>query len=187
MAWIESHQALGHHPKTIKLADALGVNILTAVGLIHFLWWWALDYAPQGIVKRVDQPAAARSCLWTKKWQQFWAGLVEAGFVELANDGSEDLVLHDWMDYAGKLMDRRAANAERTRAYRARHVAHHVMDTSEARDGATVPTVPNQPLTNQPDTSPLPPFAPSEGGCCPLGTITDGVQHSTFCGNAVPA
>ncbi len=53
MAWIESHQALGQHPKTIRLAAILGrAQMPTVVGHLHYLWWWAFDYARDGRIGR---------------------------------------------------------------------------------------------------------------------------------------
>lgn len=45
MAWIESHQEIWRHPKTKKLARLLGVSVPTAVGHLHGIWYWALDFA----------------------------------------------------------------------------------------------------------------------------------------------
>jgi len=39
VAWIESHQTLGQHPKTRKLARLLNISAPTAVGHLQFLWW----------------------------------------------------------------------------------------------------------------------------------------------------
>ena len=35
-------------PKVKRLVRALGVNRHAAIGLLHCLWWWALDYAGDG-------------------------------------------------------------------------------------------------------------------------------------------
>jgi hypothetical protein len=152
MAWVESHQALGHHPKTIRLAELLKVRVPEAVGLLHFLWWWALDYAPNGLVPAADKPTVAHACLWHRKPDDLWSALLTAGFVEEA--GLDVLKIHDWMDYAGRLVEKRAANAERMRNARAKHVQR----TSGARAGATVPdrTGPNR---TEPD---LPPGGPPD-------------------------
>src|SRR5687767_5633894 len=48
MAWIESHQEIARHPKTRKLARLLGGSVPTAIGHLHLLWWWAVDYAEDG-------------------------------------------------------------------------------------------------------------------------------------------
>jgi hypothetical protein len=117
MAWIESHQSLGHHPKTLRLAHELRCNVPCAVGYLHFFWWWAVDYAPDGVVSAADQAVIARACMWSKKSEQFWAALLSAGFVEHSECG---LRIHDWMDYAGKLAEQRALRKESNRKAQAK-------------------------------------------------------------------
>jgi len=121
MAWIESHQSLGQHPKTIRLAGLLKVRVPEAVGLLQFLWWWALDYAADGQVAVADQQVVARACQWHGPPAKFWDALSEVGFVE-PSERPEAWKIHDWMDYAGRLVERRAANAARMKAARAQHV-----------------------------------------------------------------
>lgn len=165
MAWIESHQALGHHPKTIALAAALHCNLPCAVGYLHYLWWWALDYAPDGIVRMRAQSVVARACEWRGRPERFWDALIDTGFVEPLE--LDDLCrIHDWMDYAGRLVQQRAANAERMRNARAAHVRR----TSGTRAGAThdaraaLPdrTGPDQPEVN-PSSLPLHARPPARG------------------------
>lgn len=156
MAWIESHQALGHHPKTLALAAAFRCSVPTAVGYLHYLWWWALDYAPDGIVKPASQVPAARACEWHGAPDRFWSGLVDAGFLdERPSDGV--LHIHDWMDYAGRLVSKRAANAERMRATRATHGTRTsgTRSANEARTSGTRAGATNQP-TNRVLGAPAP-------------------------------
>ena len=54
MAWIESHQELWRHPKTKKLARLLAVSVPTAIGHLHGIWYWALDFAQDGDLRRYD-------------------------------------------------------------------------------------------------------------------------------------
>ena len=143
MAWIESHQALGHHPKTLHLAAELKCSVPAAVGYLHLLWWWALDYAPGGVVEHGARGVAARACYFRGKPDVFWSALMSAGFVDQTGDNGA-VKIHDWMDYAGRLVDKRAANAQRMRDARATHATR----TSGARAGAT--NKPDQPDTNQP-------------------------------------
>jgi hypothetical protein len=171
VAWIESHQAVGHHPKTIRFAELLHVNLPTAVGHLHYFWWWALDFAPNGEIPTTAS-VVARACEWRGNPERFVQALVSAGFVEVRGSA---LVIHDWLDYAGRLVDRRAANRERQRKHR--HAENGV--TSRVTDEAghaenrvtsrvshalvtglpTGPTGDFVPLTNQPD-QPNPPVAP---------------------------
>jgi len=113
MAWIESHQTLGHHPKTLKLARELKCGVPAAIGYLHLMWWWALDYAPNGLVAADDKPMVARACMWSRRSEQFWAALLTSGFVEV--DGDNVLKIHDWMDYAGRLNEQRALRKESNR------------------------------------------------------------------------
>ena len=181
MAWIESHQELGHHPKTIRLAGLLKVRIPEAVGLLQFLWWWALDYAPNGLVAVADQPVVARACLWHGPPARFWEALIEVGFVE-PGERPETWKIHDWMDYAGRLVERRAANAERMKAKRAQHRAGHVQGLPDR----TVPDLTRPDSTSPP---PVPPTNdPAQNGpvrgtftCCVLADVSAGKEHSGRC------
>lgn len=174
MAWIESHQALGHHPKTLQLAAELKCSVPAAVGHLQFLWWWALDFAPSGDI-RATPTVVARACEWRGNPERFWQALLESGFIDTGIDGR--FTVHDWLDYAGRLVAKRAANRERMRSARATHV----------QGLPTVPTVPtNQPEPTGPD-QPNPPNPPSDrrmGGdeletCpeCELLVSRDGVGH----------
>lgn len=162
MTWIESHQELARHPKTKKLARALKVSIPAAIGHLHLIWWWAMDYAQDGDLSGFALDDIREAAMWTKKGEDLIAGLQEAGFL----DGMQ---IHDWDVYAGNLIARRAANAERMRqaraakgssneGARASHVqttddarAQNVRSTSGTRAGLPYPTVPDQPYRTVPD------------------------------------
>ncbi len=105
MAWIESHQSLGNHRKLFKLAGLLKVSKPQAVGHLHYLWWWALDNAPDGCLAGVPAAVIAEVAEWRGHPEKFVAALREAGFM----DGSD---LHDWDDFAGKLVERRRLSKE---------------------------------------------------------------------------
>ena len=177
MAWIESHQALAQHPKTLRLADELKCSVPAAIGYLHLLWWWALDYAAEGLVREDQQRMVARACLWKGKPELLWKALLDVGFMEPAELPGV-VKIHDWMDYAGRLVLKRAANADRMKRAR----AAHVQNTFEARAGATVPdsTVPTVP--NQPDpTPPTPPSDQPNGGACCAQFLISGRFHSVSC------
>ena len=116
MAWIESHQKLVDHPKVEAFAHALGIDQDAALGKIHRLWWWALDHAENGdisvfnraiIARAMNVDAARADVLWNALQTPAKEG--GCGFVD--PDGK----LHDWMQYAGRLVNKRKDDAERKR------------------------------------------------------------------------
>ena len=64
MAWIKSQQALRDHPKLKKLARGLEISIPTALGHLHMLWWWAMDYAQDGNLTPFDALDIADAAGW---------------------------------------------------------------------------------------------------------------------------
>jgi hypothetical protein len=186
MAWIESHQALGHHPKTERLAQLLKVRVPEAVGVLHFLWWWALDYAPNGLVAAADKPVVARACLWHRKPGDFWDALLAAGFVEEA--GLDVLKIHDWDEYGGKLVEsrelrkesnRRAAATRRQRLHRNGVSAESALTSRDSQQSTVHYTT--LPDTTVPERPPLPPHQVSADACCILGGLTQGREHQQRC------
>lgn len=156
MAWIESHQALSRHRKTLALAALLKTDRHKVLGHLHELWWWGLDNADvNGLLGNVSDRVIAEAAGWTlTNSGAFLAALVEAGFMDVGEDG---LTLHDWYEYAGKLNERREENRERMRKKRTTKPpphdprtngasAEHVQRTSGARAPATGPNQPD--LTN---------------------------------------
>jgi hypothetical protein len=118
MAWLESHQELARHPKVRRLAKALGVSVPTAVGHLHLLWWWALDFAADGDVSRYEPDELAEAALWEGDPRQFIGALETAGFLD--PDSHDGAHLHDWHDYGGKVIAQRQANARRQAEWRDR-------------------------------------------------------------------
>lgn len=159
MAWIESHQSLGDHPKTRKLARLLGIPKVAVIGHLHCLWWWATDYAEDGSLQRYDDLDIAIGAEWDGDPASFLDALVTAGFLD---DDEHGLRIHDWDEYAGKLIERRKANAERMRKTRAEHEqgtetprATHVQGMQRARAERPNHTVPN--TTRPVGDTPTPP------------------------------
>lgn len=145
MAWIESHQSLIRHPKTKALARRLGISRVTAIGHLHCLWWWALEYAEDGDLSNVPNDELAEEAMWEGDPDHFRQALTEAGFLD--NDGH----IHDWAEYTGRIVAQRESNRDRQRRFREKHrdavveSNGYVTVTSRERNAATVPnrTVPN--------------------------------------------
>ncbi len=165
MAWIESHQSLSRHRKTLRAAALLKVDRHKLLGHLHELWWWGLDNADiYGMLPECTYGEIAEAAGWpAKDGDRFVEALLAAGFVDRDDMQRVELSLHDWYEFAGKWMEQRAANKERMRVKRGRttdaraeHVQRttdargaHVSNTTDARAGATGPdlTGPNRSTT----------------------------------------
>jgi hypothetical protein len=112
MAWIESHQELRDNPKTRKLARALNISIPTAIGHLQCLWWWALDYAQDGDLSKYDDYDIADAMMWEGDPPVLAEAMVAARLIEEDVGGRR---IHDWREYAGRLIERREKDRERKR------------------------------------------------------------------------
>lgn len=167
MAWIESHQTLKDHPKTRRLARYLKISVPAAIGHLHCLWWWALDYAQDGDLSRYEPEDIADAAMWEGDAAEFVTALVKAGFLD--QDG-ECLRIHDWDDYTGRLITEIETKRERKREWMRRYRAEkrtrvestssecgiHVDSTRGQRsnhvDAIPNLTIPNHTIHNQEDT-----------------------------------
>lgn len=115
MAWTESHQALLNHRKTGRLIRALGVSKVEAIGHLHIFWWWCLDNAPDGDLTNIDLEDIADGACWEGDPDKFINGMVHAGFIDSQSSGNAGplLCVHDWLQYGGKLLERRQKDADR--------------------------------------------------------------------------
>lgn len=129
MAWLELHQSVRDHRKTVALADSLDMPEPHVVGHLTYLWLWAIDNAPEGVLPRSAR-MIARAAWWTGDADQLVEALLEVGFIDETDD---EYRIHDWDAYAGKLIGQRKAHAERQKKYRGQpDTAHaeHVPSTS---------------------------------------------------------
>jgi hypothetical protein len=111
------HQTLARHPKTLRLASRLGVSTPAAVGHLALLWWWALDYAPKGDLSGFTAQEIASACDWSGDPGTLYEALktpIPNGTAWIDEDGR----LHDWMEYAGRLVKQREADKKRKKMSR---------------------------------------------------------------------
>lgn len=152
MAWIESHQTLREHPKLYSLMAAGNMSRHAAIGHLHLLWWWAIDYAPDGVL-HVDDNAIARAAEWGGDANEFVKMLVQSGFIDSTENGKS---LHDWLDYCGQLVEkrlkRRAAKRRKVAAVRRKVAA--VRTPTQPNRTQPNPTVPNPTRREEPSVSP---------------------------------
>ena len=115
MAWIEVHQALRGHRKTLALRRQLGMESdAQAIGHLVCLWLWTLDNAPDGDLSEMDDATIAYGADFPEeRAKEFVKALQKARFL----DGK---CIHNWEEYAGRLIAIRESNRERARKARER-------------------------------------------------------------------
>ena len=117
MAWIQVHQTLKDHRKTYDASDALEVEPAHMLGLLVSFWLWALDNAPTGNLHGISNRTIARAAGWPENnADKFVEVLKAAGWLDITPEG--DLQIHDWYEFAGKLIDQREAEKQRSRIRR---------------------------------------------------------------------
>jgi hypothetical protein len=160
VAWIEVHQSLPMHPKTIEAAMLLEVPEAEVVGHMVCLWIWAVDARPDGVLDLSKPRIIARAAGWEKEPGRFVDALIAVRFLD------EDGAIHDWDDYTGRLMERRervqVQTRQRVQAFRERRrlssiegqeVTQGVTRYGNARNASVTlgnaPTVPNRTQQNR--------------------------------------
>lgn len=168
MAWIESHQSLGTHLKLKRLARELNVHRAQAIGHLHFLWWWSLDNAPSGDLSALSSVELAEVSEWPGNADKFAAALKACGWVDA------DGMIHEWMQYAGRLVEEREQAKHRMKLYREKQKANrngnsdvqdrysNVPVTNTERAELPNPTQPNPTVPNPTNTDSGQPPAPRE-------------------------
>lgn len=120
--WIELHTSLPNHWKLRRLAKKLRVKDRDLVrAKLENLWLWAIEYRENGRLTGLDEAEIAEASHWSGDATLWLRSLVECGFIDKSRGGKDGstLQLHDWWDFAGKLIELRKKNRERKR--RARH------------------------------------------------------------------
>lgn len=165
MAWIESHQHLEKNGKLLELANILGVNKYQAIGHLHALWWWAIDNAEDGNLKRFSNATVTQACGWTEyikdeenlsringitnlaKGEIFVDALIQCGFLDRGPDG---LVIHNWPVYTHRYFSSvtkstktKELTRKRVMDYRRRNAG-----VTQAKRAVTQSTIPNLTIPN---------------------------------------
>lgn len=147
MAWLESHQQLERHPKTHSLMSIMGWSLDETIGKLHRFWWWCLDFAPTGDLRKFNDNVIGGSVgLSADMSVKFVRAMVEACWLDRGNGVFR---IHDWPHYAGRFLrdTRFKRQPERWKEVQS------LYEIPVSRQSADNP--PNQP-TNQPTVSPPP-------------------------------
>ena len=141
MGWLKSHSELRDHPKSKKAAKTLGIPVPQLVGHLHYLWWWAASYAPDGNLSDFSLADIADGAGWEGDPEIFVTALLESGMGTkkgfLEYDENDELIIHDWSQHGGSDIEDQKARADRQRRYRERLKQH-------AKDASVTVTLPSR-------------------------------------------
>ena len=141
MAWIESHDDIWDHHKTIALCGKLKISDVQAVGHLTSLWHFTLRNAWRDAnLENWGIVGIERAARWEGKSGRMVEALRSVGYLD-------NFIVHGWLERAGKLVMDRLYNEERRKNAVKRR-------TSEAT--LPNPTLPNLtlPTDNNRTTSP---------------------------------
>jgi len=126
MAYLEIHQSLPTHKKTIRAATRLKVARPLVMGYMLGLWSWGLDNADaDGLIEDAyPEEIAAAAGVPEKKAQAFVDTLVEVHFLD--RDGDK-LRFHNWKRYTWRVYDlKENREAASTDGKKGNHIKWHV-------------------------------------------------------------
>lgn len=132
MAWLELHQGIWMHRKTLHLATLLAVDPEIAALRMIRLWHWAMNAAtPDGDLGEISPAVLAFAANYRGNPSVFHNSLVAAGWLERSPDDS-GWRLHDFIHYAGKYLELRASKRFAKRLERSTIAPRPVADLSAA-------------------------------------------------------
>lgn len=117
MAWMKVDETLCDHPKVLIVAEALKLDKDAVTGKLIRLWTWALNNREDGCLARQDAGTITEIMRFKGKATRLMDALVTAGFLDVTDDGWS---IHNWTDYAGTFVEKRAAAVERKQRERQR-------------------------------------------------------------------
>lgn len=154
MAWIESHQQLERHPKTHVLMSNMKWDLDTTIGKLHRFWWWVLDFAPTGDLRKFNDATLGGSVGLSGECAiQFVRSMVEACWLDR---GDGVFRVHDWPHYAGRYLQESKFKRNPERWKEVQDLYSKTCDCPRTVQGLS------ELPTNQPTNPPDPPHAGSE-------------------------
>lgn len=101
MAWIESHQNLREHPKVFDLMGIMGWDIDTTLGKLFRFWWWCVDYAEDGDLRKHNSVRIGMSVGVNGGKEEFFVeAMKKSGWIDV----EPYFRVHDWWDYFGRFL-----------------------------------------------------------------------------------
>lgn len=139
MAWIESHENVGDHSKTLQLAAQLNCTIPAAVGYLHLLWHYTLKVAWQdGDLTKFPPNIIARACWFDGDPSVFVNALNSSGYLD-------EMKVHGWKEYAKYIIYQRKYN--KNRHSRFTHVTTSRKSCNYIQKSNATLTIPNHTIT----------------------------------------
>ena len=178
MAWLQVHQTLKDHRKLFDAADELEVAPPHMMGLLISFWLWALDNAPSGSLDGVTPRMIARAAQWEGPAEKLTSALIRAGWLDEKDD--ETLEIHDWYEYAGKLIDQRQAEKERSKRRRSATAPPSDDTPDDRRTTGGRPSDDREKTTGRVDQSRVPKTREDNTPPTPSGEGGDGAKKSTI-------
>jgi len=168
-------------------------GIPQVVGHLTMFWLWSVDNAPDGDLSTIETQDIADAAGWTKSADVFMQVLIDCGFVD------ENMHIHDWDDYIGKLIMSRDAQKNNNKIRQQRYrdnkkskivtreddntfvtrydgVTSRVMRNTrnDIHNGATNTTIPNRTQHTQPTTTAI--AVEGDDGCGNGGVFADVIR-----------
>lgn len=102
MVWLEAHKELVSHPKTTMLGELMGWNNYETAGRLLSFWFWCLDYAPTGDLRRFNDTQIGRAVeLNGEAAAMFVKSAVASGWIDR---GPGVFRVHDWPDFTKRYL-----------------------------------------------------------------------------------
>jgi len=98
------------HPKTLDLADALGIMDCFALGIMEAFWHHVAAYYADGEITGMKPTVMARSIRYTGNAQELLEAIVQAGFVDRVGDR---LIVHGWPEHCNDSVHMALARAHK--------------------------------------------------------------------------
>ncbi len=112
-SWFAIDCNIHTHPKTLKLAGMLHLDVDAVVGKLARLWAWAKQNGVEdGNINWLPEGEIADIMRWKKKPSTLITAMEDCGFLDRKDGGFS---IHDWFELNGKLQSRRREDRERKR------------------------------------------------------------------------
>lgn len=145
MAWIESHTSLDKHHKVIRLRLAMRWSKNETIGFLHRFWWTVLEVSPSGDITALSSPEVMAEMLdmpieaVSKALKVMEDPDPKLSFLERKNGR---LLVHDWLDYAGRYLSESRFKRNPEKMDEIRHVHGQSTDSPRIVHDTNQPTKP---------------------------------------------